>query len=272
VISGLSEALHAARRRVTIDLSDRAHLLARAEEARFEAEAANRAKDEFLATLSHELRTPLNAILGWAEMLLLKSSDPALLERGLTSISRSARAQAQLIEDLLDVSGIISGKMRLDARPIELAPVVEAALESVRPAALAKEIRLQRVVASTGTVHGDPDRLQQVVWNLLANAVKFTPKGGEVQVRVRQVDAHAEILVADSGVGIAPDLLPHVFERFRQADSSTRRQYGGLGLGLAIVRHLVELHGGTVEARSAGEGKGAAFTVSLPLNPLSGSL
>ncbi|MEA2692481.1 MAG: hypothetical protein QOJ16_1868 [Acidobacteriota bacterium] len=178
VISGLSEALHAARRRVTIDLSDRAHLLARAEEARFEAEAANRAKDEFLATLSHELRTPLNAILGWAEMLLLKSSDPALLERGLTSISRSARAQAQLIEDLLDVSGIISGKMRLDARPIELAPVVEAALESVRPAALAKEIRLQRVFASTGTVHGDPDRLQQVVWNLLANAVKFTPKGG----------------------------------------------------------------------------------------------
>jgi signal transduction histidine kinase len=272
VISGLSEALHAARRRVTIDLSDRAHLLARAEEARFEAEAANRAKDEFLATLSHELRTPLNAILGWAEMLLLKSSDPALLERGLTSISRSARAQAQLIEDLLDVSGIISGKMRLDARPIELAPVVEAALESVRPAALAKEIRLQRVFAPLGAVHGDPDRLQQVVWNLLANAVKFTPKGGEVQVRVRRVDAHAEILVADSGVGIAPDLLPHVFERFRQADSSTRRQYGGLGLGLAIVRHLVELHGGTVEARSAGEGKGAAFTVSLPLNPLSGSL
>ncbi|HEV7517433.1 MAG TPA: PAS domain-containing protein [Thermoanaerobaculia bacterium] len=243
-------------------------LLARAEEARHEAEVANRTKDEFLATLSHELRTPLNAILGWAQMLRLRPGEPEIAERGLDIIARSVRSQTQLIEDLLDVSRITSGKMRLDVQPIELVPVVEAALESIRPAAEAKGIRLQRVFDPLGPVHGDPDRLQQVVWNLLANAVKFTPKGGRVQVLVTRVNSHVEIVVADSGVGITPEFLPHVFERFRQSDSSSRRQFGGLGLGLAIVRHLVELHGGTVEARSAGEGQGAVFTVCLPLAAL----
>jgi PAS domain S-box-containing protein len=240
-------------------------LLARAEEARNEAEGANRAKDEFLATLSHELRTPLNAILGWAQMLRLRPDEPEIVDRGLTTIARSVHSQTQLIEDLLDVSRITSGKMRLDVRPVELVPVVEAALESIRPAAEAKGIRLQRVFDPLGPVAGDPDRLQQVVWNLLANAVKFTPKGGKIQVLVSRVNSHVEIVIADTGVGIAPEFLPHVFERFRQADSSSRRQYGGLGLGLAIVRHLVELHGGTVEATSAGAGQGAVFTVCLPL-------
>jgi PAS domain S-box-containing protein len=244
---------------------ERGRLLARAEEARQEAEAANRSKDEFLANLSHELRTPLNAILGWVRILSVRQEDPELVERGLQTIARSAHSQTQLIEDLLDVSRITSGKMRLDVRPVELAPVVEAALESIRPAVLAKGICLAWSFDSPGPVLGDPDRLQQVVWNLLANAVKFTPGGGQVQVRVSRSPSHVELIVADSGMGIAPELLPHVFERFRQADSSSHGQRGGLGLGLAIVRHLVELHGGTVEAASAGAGEGAVFTVRLPL-------
>ena len=231
-----------------------------------QAEEANRTKDEFLATLSHELRTPLTSILGWSRMLASSQLNPENIKRALESIERNARAQAKLIDDLLDVSRIITGKLRLEVRPVDLASVIEGAIESVRPAAEAKGIRLQRVL-DTGqqVVSGDPERLQQVVWNLLSNAVKFTPKGGRVQVRLERINSHVEISVSDTGRGINPDVLPHVFERFRQADSSTAREHGGLGLGLAIVRHLVELHGGTVRAESAGEGQGTTFTVDLPL-------
>jgi PAS domain S-box-containing protein len=236
---------------------ERARLLAQAQEA-------NRVKDEFLATLSHELRTPLNAILGWSEMLRLRRGDAELLERGLNVIARNVRVQVQLIEDLLDVSRIVSGKMRLDVQTIEVVPIVEAALETVGPAAEAKQIQVHAVLDPAGEVLGDADRLQQVVWNLLSNAVKFTPKKGRVQVAVRRVNSHVEIVVSDTGKGIAPELLASIFQRFRQADSSSRRQFGGLGLGLAIARDLVDLHGGTLEARSAGEGKGATFVVKLP--------
>jgi PAS domain S-box-containing protein len=229
-----------------------------------QAQAANRAKDEFLAVLSHELRTPLNAILGWAEVLRQRHVDPALNSRGLETISRNVRAQVRLIDDLLDVSRIASGKMRLDVRPMELAPIVEGAVEAIRPAAEAKRIRLQTVLDPSGVVLGDPDRLQQVVWNLLSNAVKFTPKDGRVQVVLSRVNSHVEITVSDSGKGISPEYLPHVFDRFSQADTSTRRQHSGMGLGLTITRELVGLHGGTVEARSDGEGKGATFVVNLP--------
>jgi PAS domain S-box-containing protein len=231
-----------------------------------EAQAANRAKDEFLAVLSHELRTPLNAILGWSELLRLRHTDREFTERGLATISRSVRAQAQLIEDLLDISRITSGKMRLDVRTIEVVPVVEAAIETIRPAAEAKQIRLQTVLDPAGAVLGDADRLQQVMWNLLSNAVKFTPKKGRIQVIVSRINSHAEIVVSDSGIGIAPELLPHVFERFRQADSTSRRQFGGMGLGLAIARELVQLHGGVLEARSEGAGRGSTFAVHLPLS------
>jgi PAS domain S-box-containing protein len=234
--------------------------------ARKDAEEANRAKDEFLATLSHELRTPLNAILGWSKMMTDSKLGEETQRRALDTIHRSARVQAQLIEDILDVSRIISGKLRLEARPIELAPVVEAAVEAVLPAAEAKGIRLQRVLDSgSSMISGDPNRIQQVVWNLLSNAVKFTPKGGCVQIRLERINSHVEIIVTDTGSGIPPEILPHIFDRFRQADSATTRKHGGLGLGLAIVRHLVEMHGGTVEAESVGENNGATFTVKLPL-------
>jgi CheY-like chemotaxis protein/nitrogen-specific signal transduction histidine kinase len=234
--------------------------------ARFAAEEANRAKDEFLATLSHELRTPLNAILGWSRML----SDHRLNEedrvQALEAVQRNAQLQAQLVEDILDVSRIITGKLRLQVRPVELEAVVEAAVEAVLPTAQAKSIRVQRVLESgTSTVSGDFNRLQQVVWNLLSNAIKFTPKGGRVQVRLERVNSQVEIIVSDTGEGISPEVLPYIFDRFRQADSSSTRQYGGLGLGLAIVRHLVEMHGGTADAESAGQGRGAIFTVRLPL-------
>ncbi|MBV9468453.1 MAG: PAS domain S-box protein [Abitibacteriaceae bacterium] len=235
-------------------------------QARREAETANRMKDEFLATISHELRTPLNAILGWSRMLGDSRLGETERAQAIEAIQRNAHLQTQLIEDLLDVSRIITGKLRLEARPTDLSAVVEAAVESVLPAAQAKDIRLQRVLDSgTNLVSGDPNRLQQVVWNLLSNAIKFTPKGGRVQVRLERVNSHIEIIVTDSGQGISPQVLPYVFDRFRQADSAMTRQHGGLGLGLAIVRHLVELHGGTVEAESAGEGQGATFTVRLPL-------
>jgi PAS domain S-box-containing protein len=255
------------------DISDRRQaeqkrvsLLAREQEARRDAEAANRLKDEFLATLSHELRTPLNAIMGWAHLLRTGTLDEATAARAMETIDRNAKAQNQLINDILDVSRIITGKLHLAMQPLELAPVVEAALDTVRPAAEARNIRLEATLEpAAGTLSGDPDRLQQVVWNLLSNAIKFTPKGGRVQVRLRRVDAQAVIVVADSGPGISPEFLPHVFERFRQGDASTTRTHVGLGLGLAIVRHLVELHGGTVEAASPGEGKGATFSVRLPL-------
>jgi PAS domain S-box-containing protein len=230
------------------------------------AQEANRAKDEFLATLSHELRTPLTSIMGWAEMLSLGMLDEGTRRHAVDVIEKSARAQAQLIADLLDVSRISAGRLRLDVRPIELRPVVEAAADVVRPAADARSIRLDlKFDRKVGKVSGDPDRLQQVFWNLLSNAVKFTPEGGRVGVRIASADGQAEVSVTDTGAGIGPEFLPHVFDRFRQAESHMTRAHGGLGIGLSIVRHLVELHGGTVGAESDGEGRGATFRVRLPL-------
>lgn len=238
-------------------------------QARLQAEEANRLKDEFLATLSHELRTPLNAILGWSQMLQSQHLSESEAKKALATIERSARAQNQLIEDLLDVSRIITGKLRLDVRAVDLGSVIMAAVDAVRPAAEAKNIRLQTLLdPQAGLISGDPDRLQQVVWNLLSNAVKFTPKDGRAQVRLERINSHVEIVVSDTGKGIEPEFLPHVFDRFRQSDGSMTRRHGGLGLGLAIVRQLVELHGGTVSVSSAGAGEGATFIVSLPLLPL----
>ena len=243
-----------------------AQLLAREQQAREEAEAANRMKDEFLAMLSHELRTPLNAVLGWAVTLRTARLEGDTAARALEVIERNARAQSQLIEDLLDISRIVTGKLRLDVRLVDLVPVVEAALDAIRPAARAKSIELTaKLDARVGPVYGDPDRLQQVVLNLLTNAIKFTGAGGAVDVSLARAAAHAEIAVADTGQGIAPELLPFVFDRFRQADSSSTRTQGGLGIGLALVKYLAELHGGTATAESAGVGRGATFRVRLPL-------
>jgi PAS domain S-box-containing protein len=227
------------------------------------AQAANRAKDQFLAVLSHELRTPLNAILGWSEVLRQKP-DPAIVERGLASIARNVAAQAKLIDDLLDVARISSGKVRLEVRPVDLALIINGALEAVAPAAAAKRIRLRSDVRPGALVLGDASRLQQVIWNLLSNAVKFTPAGGEVDVVLAGAESQIELTVTDTGIGIAPEYLPLVFERFSQADSSMRRQFGGLGLGLAIARELAQLHGGTLEARSEGAGRGATFILQVP--------
>jgi len=231
-----------------------------------QAEDANRMKDEFLATLSHELRTPLTSILGWARMLGNGQLDEVNTARALETIQRNAKAQSQLIEDILDVSRVITGKLRLEVQPVDLTALIESSMDAVLPAAEAKGIRLQRVLDSGASmVSGDPARLQQVIWNLLSNAIKFTPKGGRVQVKLERINSHVEIIVTDDGQGISPDVLPFIFERFRQADSTTTRTHGGLGLGLAIVRHLVEMHGGTVEVESLGEGHGSTFTVKLPL-------
>ncbi|MEP6515164.1 hybrid sensor histidine kinase/response regulator [Microcoleus vaginatus] len=241
-------------------------LLRREQIIRAEAEAANRAKDEFLSVLSHELRTPLNAILGWSTMLRQKNLSEDKVARALETIERNAKSQAQLIEDILDVSRIITGKLRLRVRPVNLVPVIESAIESVQLAAEAKSIRLQSVLDSeAGPLLGDADRLQQVVWNLLSNALKFTPKDGRVQICLQRVNSHVEITVSDTGTGISSDFLPFVFDRFSQHDSTTTRSYGGLGLGLAIVRQLVELHGGTVTVVSPGIGQGTTFTVKLPV-------
>ncbi|HEY9711430.1 MAG TPA: HAMP domain-containing sensor histidine kinase, partial [Oculatellaceae cyanobacterium] len=302
----------------------------REQAARQQAEAANRMKDEFLATLSHELRTPLNSVLGWARLLRTRSFDEATIARALETIERNAKAQAQLIEDILDVSRIIRGKLHLNLRPINLIPIIEAAVDSMRPTAEAKSLQLEykfelsvapvtadspplhssedqllllssggstdansslkkeetlgeEIFDSSGTtppnplmrkeetltgsilVNGDADRLQQIVWNLVSNAIKFTPEGGKIEVRCLRAGSHAQIQVIDTGIGISLEFLPHVFDRFRQADSTTTRSHGGLGLGLAIVRHLVELHGGTVYADSQGEGQGSTFTVELLL-------
>jgi PAS domain S-box-containing protein len=302
----------------------------REQAARQQAEAANRMKDEFLATLSHELRTPLNSVLGWARLLRTRSFDEATIARALETIERNAKAQAQLIEDILDVSRIIRGKLQLNLRPINLIPIIEAAVDSMRPTAEAKSLQLEykfelsvapvtadspplhssedqllllssggstdansslkkeetlkeEIFDSSGTtppnplmrkeetltgsilVNGDADRLQQIVWNLVSNAIKFTPEGGKIEVRCLRAGSHAQIQVSDTGIGISREFLPHVFDRFRQADSTTTRSHGGLGLGLAIVRHLVELHGGTVYAHSQGEGQGSTFTVELLL-------
>ncbi len=245
---------------------ERSELLRKERLARETAETADRAKEEFLAVLSHELRTPLNAVYGWARLLQGgELRDEALVARALDAIVRNSDVQVQLIDDLLDLSRIASGKMRLDVKSLDMEDVVRGALDAVRPAADAKLIHIETVLdPGAGLVHGDPSRLQQVVWNLAMNAVKFTPRGGRVLLLLRRADDHVELVVRDTGQGIAPDVLPHVFERFRQADSSSTRRHGGLGLGLALVRHLVELHGGEVAASSEGEGRGATFTVALP--------
>ncbi len=246
---------------------EREQLLESERTARGVAERASAMKDEFLATLSHELRSPLSAILGWSQVLRRGTKNEADLHKGLETIERNARVQTQLIEDLLDMSRIISGKVRLDVQPVAPIAFIEAAIETVRPAADAKGIRLDKLLdPAAGPISGDPNRLQQVIWNLLANAIKFTPKDGKVQVLLERVNSHIEISVADTGIGIKPEFLPHVFERFRQAVASTTRVYGGLGLGLSIVKHLVGLHGGPVQVKSPGEGRGTTFAVHLPLS------
>jgi signal transduction histidine kinase/CheY-like chemotaxis protein len=245
---------------------DNAALYQSAQHARAEAEAASRMKDQFLATLSHELRTPLSAIVGWSRLLRSGKLEAADVEQGLDAIDRNAKIQAQLIEDLLDLSRIISGTLRLDIQRVILPEVIDAALATIQPAAEGKGVRILKIFDSlAGPVAGDPARLQQVVWNLLSNAVKFTPRGGRIQVLLERVNSHVEITVTDTGVGIKPEFLPYVFDRFRQADVSTTRRHGGLGLGLSIVKQLVEMHGGGVRAKSPGEDQGSTFTVSLPL-------
>jgi signal transduction histidine kinase/ActR/RegA family two-component response regulator len=247
---------------------ERERLLVLERQARREAEAASRMKDEFLSTLSHELRTPLTSILGWAQLLRTREMPEDKRRRALETIERNARAQTQLIEDLLDISRVVTGKLRLDVRPLDSLPVLEAALDAVRPAAEARGVRLSLQVArDVGPLSVDAERLQQVVWNLLTNAIKFTPAGGHAVVRLERGESEARLEVEDTGEGISPVFLPHVFERFSQADSSSTRAHGGLGLGLAIVRHLVEMHGGTVSAHSEGPGRGSTFRVTLPLAP-----
>src|ERR1041385_2783174 len=248
---------------------ERTLLLAAAQSARAEADSANGIKDEFLATLSHELRTPLTSILGWSQLLTDGRLDKQQTAGAIETIARNARAQGRLIDELLDISRIITGKLCLDPRAVRLTPLIQTVVDDVRPVADARSINLEAAFNSDiGPIFGDPDRLQQIVWNLLTNAIKFTPKGGDVQVRLERNDSHALITVNDSGQGIATKHLPHVFERFRQADSSNTRSNGGLGLGLSIVRQLVELHRGTVTSESSGENAGATFSVMLPLPSL----
>ena len=245
---------------------EKTQLLASERSARSTAERASQIKEEFLATLSHELRTPLNAILGWSQILVSGRLTGSELTKGLETIERNARAQAKLVEDLLDMSAIMSGKLRLDMQRLAPISFVEAAIETIKPAAVAKRIRLEQQLDAHGSsVHGDANRLQQVVWNLLTNAVNFTPEEGTVKVVLKRVGSHVEITVSDTGQGISEDFLSYVFDRFRQADASIRRKHHGLGLGLAIVKQLVELHGGSVSAQSCGEGRGATFIVKLPL-------
>ncbi|MUL38275.1 response regulator [Gloeocapsopsis dulcis] len=273
------------RRALARAQAEQVELLQREQAARAEAEAANRLKDEFLATLSHELRTPLNAMMGWTQLMVTQRLNEQTFNRAAEVIHRNTRMLAQLIEDLLDVSCAITGKLQLNSHPTELIPAIKAAIDTVQATAIAKRIHLSsRLDASVGMILGDASRLQQVVWNLLINAIKFTPEGGRVEVRLEQVEeagaesqkladnltaipdsAYAQITVSDTGKGISSDVLPFIFERFRQADGSTTRKYGGLGLGLAIVRNLVELHGGSVYAESQGEGQGTTFTVKFPL-------
>jgi signal transduction histidine kinase/CheY-like chemotaxis protein len=241
-------------------------LLKMADEQSRRAEAANQVKDEFLATLSHELRTPLNSVLGWSRLLATGKLDEAQSARAICAIERAGRAQSRLIEDLLDISRIVSGKLQISPRATLVQPLVDFAVQTMQPAADAKQIAVHASLdPAVGPIAADPDRLQQIVWNLLSNAIKFTPPGGEVQVRVVPDDQFVRVSVADTGIGFEAETLEHLFERFRQGDSSTTREYGGLGLGLGIVRHLVELHGGTVAAHSAGRDKGSEFVVRLPM-------
>jgi CheY-like chemotaxis protein len=245
---------------------ERDTLLESERKVRQEAEQASRLKDEFLATLSHELRSPLNAIVGWVHIARRHAGDNTELAKSLDTIERNVRAQTQIVNDLLDMSRIMTGQVRLDLQTVELRDAVSNAVENIRPAADVKRVRLEKALdANIGWTKVDPARLNQVLWNLLANAVKFTPPGGSVRVALERVNSHAEIVVEDTGVGINPAFLPHVFERFRQADASTTRRHGGLGLGLSIVKSLAELHGGSVKAASPGEGQGATFTVMLPI-------
>jgi signal transduction histidine kinase len=257
--------------RVRLRTAQLAAATERERELRGQAERANRLKDEFLATLSHELRTPLNAILGWTHLLALPTGTPEMAQRAVAVIKNNAIAQSQIIEDILDVSRIIGGKLRLRMAPTSIGGVVEAALDAVLPAAAAKGITIERHLEVVEPIVVDADRIQQICWNLLSNAVKFTPKGGRVSVRLEAHDGDVVLTVQDTGIGIPPEFLPHIFDRFSQADGSAGRRHGGLGLGMAIVRHLLELHGGTVHASSEGEGKGARFTIILPRRPTSPS-
>ena len=244
---------------------DNAKAQERAEIAQKEAERANRAKDEFLGTVSHELRTPLSAVLGWTRVLLTEQNDQALSVRALEAIERNAGKQLQLIEDLLDVSRINAGQFRLEVDLIDLSTVIDAAIDVVRPAIDAKGLQLKTNLAEFGpSIFGDERRLQQAIWNLLSNAVKFTPAGGLIEIRLEYADFHARVVVKDTGNGIDPELLPHVFERFRQGHQSGATRHGGLGLGLSIARHLVELHGGTIEVSSGGEGRGGGYLITPP--------
>jgi PAS domain S-box len=264
LVSVLSLVLDVTARQSAED--ERAASLLRERDARKHAEEADRLKDEFLATLSHELRTPLTSILGWASMIRTGEVEGSNATRAIETIERNARSQARLIDDLLDVSRIITGNLRLDLHPLNLGPIVEAALDALRPTADVKGIKLQtRFVPAQCLVKGDPNRLRQVIWNLLSNAIKFTPRNGSVSIDLTCVESTARLTVGDTGDGISPEFLPYVFDRFRQAEGSISRKQGGLGLGLAVARHLVELHGGTIRAQSEGLGRGAVFSVDLPL-------
>jgi len=263
LVSVLSLVLDVTARKAAED--DRAALLIRERDARKHAEEADRLKDEFLATLSHELRTPLTSILGWASMIRNGEVEGPNATRAIETIERNARSQARLIDDLLDVSRIITGNLRLDLHPLNLTPIVEAAIDGLRPTADVKGIQIRTETSGTCLVKGDPIRLQQVIWNLLSNSIKFTQRGGIVTIRLGCVDSTVRLTVADTGEGISAEFLPYVFDRFRQAEGSISRKQGGLGLGLAVARHLVELHGGSISAESAGLGQGSAFTVELPL-------
>jgi signal transduction histidine kinase/CheY-like chemotaxis protein len=252
---------------------ERAELLSREQEARHVAEDANRLKDDFLAMISHELRAPLTAILGWAQMLRSGTLDRASVDRALLTIERNAKTQAHLVGDLLDASRIATGKLNLEIRPVELMSIVEAAVDAVRPMVEAKDLRMQIVLEPwVGPFNGDVERLKQIVWNLLSNAIKFTPPGGLIEVRLERLENKALLIVSDTGQGIDPEFLPRIFDRFRQGDSSSRRQQGGLGLGLAIIKHLVELHGGAIYAYSRGIGQGSDFMITLPLGAQQGDV
>jgi signal transduction histidine kinase len=264
------EALRRSEARLKQVITEREQLLQSERFARSEAERLSHIKDEFLATLSHELRTPLNAIQGWAALLRQREVTPEDRARGLEAIDRNVRAQAQIVSDLLDMSRIISGKIHLEVQLVNLHEVIHNAVEAVRASAEAKKLRIRTLLDSgVGLVRGDPSRLQQILWNLLSNAVKFTPAGGRIQVVLERVNSHVDIVIEDTGIGIAPDFLPHVFERFRQADSAMTRRHGGLGLGLSIVKTLVELHGGSVRVKSGGENQGTTFVIALPVSQVS---